>query len=193
MSKRRKKINREKNPFQMVLYIIAVAALLVCIVFIYRQNKQKQAAYTDRVEELAAVETEMKLTEREPRETETEEVTDTKPETESENGLQAELADSSILVLNGTRRPGVAGIWKTRLEEAGYQKVYTASYGQDAGAETVIHTENEALGEALLEQFPEATVEEGTVESGIEPEEGETLPQELDAYLVIGKNDVVSE
>lgn len=201
MSKK-KNYNQERNPLQMVLYTGIVLALLVFLFVLVLQNKNKQAAFEEKAKEMTARETEMVMTERKPREeteSETETVTagstnvtvqmeqtrDTTGETEQSGAMSA-----NILVLNGSERPGVAGIWKTHLEESGYTNVYTATY-TEALEQTLIYTDNAALGEALETEFTNAVVHPGKVQSGIEVNQGELLPEAIDAYIIIGKNNVI--
>lgn len=200
MSKK-KNYNQERNPLQMVLYTGIVLALLLFLFALVFQNKNKQAAFEEKVKEMTVRETEMVMTERKPREeteseTETvmggstnvtaqmEQTRNTTAETE-----QSKVISANILVLNGSERPGVAGIWKTHLEESGYTNVYTATY-TDALEQTLIYTDNTALGEALEIEFTNAMVHPGKVQSGIEVNQGELLPEAIDAYIVIGKNNV---
>lgn len=200
MSKK-KNYNQERNPLQMVLYTGIVLALLVFLFVLVLQNKNKQTAFEEKVKEMTARETEMVMTERKPREeteseTETvatgstnvtaqmEQTRDTTGETEQNGAMSA-----NILVLNGSERPGVAGIWKTHLEESGYTNVYTATY-TEALEQTLIYTDNAALREALETEFTNAVVHPGKVQSGIEVNQGELLPEAIDAYIIIGKNNI---
>ncbi len=202
MSKK-KNYNQEKNPLQMVLYTGIVLALLVFLFVLVFQNKNKQAAFEEKIKEMTARETEMVMTERKPREetkSETEAVTAgstnvtaqteqtmNTPTEREQSGLMS--AEVNILVLNGSERPGVAGIWKIHLEESGYTNVYTATY-TEALEQTLIYTDDAALGEMLKTEFTNAVVHPGKVESGIEMTEGETLPETIDAYIIIGRNNV---
>lgn len=202
MSKK-KNYNQERNPLQMVLYTGIVLALLVFLFVLVLLNKNKQTAFEEKVKEMTAQETEMVMTERKPREeteSETEAVTagstNVTAQTEQTGNTPAETEQSeqmsteaNILVLNGSERPGVAGIWKTHLEGKGYTNVYTATY-TEALEQTLIYTDDAALGESLKTEFTNAVVHPGKVESGIEVNQGEILPEAIDAYIIIGKNNV---
>lgn len=207
MSKK-KNFNQEKNPLQMVLYIAAAAILLACICFLIMQSKKRNTEFLQEIERLDAMETEMVIERREPG---TEEETEQSQPTEaaagnassaasgtqtaesetltSETALSPQIAAASVLILNGTRQPGVAGVWKTRMEESGYTNIYTASYTPEAAAETAIYTDRQDMSAALQVLFPNATLNAGTITSGIEAVEGEPLPETVDAYIVVGKND----
>lgn len=193
---RNRNFNQERNPLQMVIYIAAVIALLAGIVFLIRYSGKQNRAVQEEVQRLKASETEMNLLELSPM-TETESETETAAPEESETegetaALFREVTKRSILVLNGTRMPGVAGIWKANMEKAGYTNVHTATYVPDAPEETVIYTESKELEEALKELFPEAAFRSGKVETGIEETEGDLLPEKVDAYIVVGKKDAAA-
>ena len=190
MSKK-KNYNQEKNPLQMVLYTGIVLALLVFLFVLVFQNKNKQAAFEEKIKEMTARETEMVMTEAVTAGStnvtaQTEQTMNTPTEREQSGLMSAEV---NILVLNGSERPGVAGIWKIHLEESGYTNVYTATY-TEALEQTLIYTDDAALGEMLKTEFTNAVVHPGKVESGIEMTEGETLPETIDAYIIIGRNNV---
>lgn len=184
----------EKNPIYGVIYIAAALLLTACLVFFVFRSRQRKTEYKQEVELAASQETEYVMARRE-KETETEteseapqtEVsTETEPETEADKSV-------SILVLNGTKRPGVAGYWQTQLEEDGYENVVSASYSGEITDETVIYAKRKKDAEALNAYFPDAVVERGKIEEGIEPESGVTLPETCDLYVVIGRNDAQSE
>ncbi len=125
------------------------------------------------------------------------------PESDSEIESEAETAGNinissaeksqTVLVLNGTKKPGVAGNWKDRLEELGYRKVVSASYDGAVEDNTVIYTGTGAMIEGLRQEFQNCTLRPGKVYSGIEPGEGETLPEKVDVYVVVGRNDAVTD
>lgn len=104
-----------------------------------------------------------------------------------------ELEDSTLLVLNGTGKAGVAAYWKQQLEEDGYTDVTPASYNLPVEEKTVIYTENPEKAQALLEQFPNAGFSEGKIQNGIEPAEGYPVPEDCEVYIVIGQQDARSE
>ena len=95
-----------------------------------------------------------------------------------------------VLVLNGTKRPGVAAYWKTKLETAGYENVVPATYNKTVGQETIIYAPDVDAAKPFLELFPNATVQVGTIAEGIELQAGVVLPENCEVYIVIGNNDV---
>lgn len=111
---------------------------------------------------------------------------------ESFNISYAEKAQT-VLVLNGTKKPGIAGNWKEHLEQLGYRRVVSASYTGEVEDNTVIYAEEDAKTEGLQHEFRNSEIREGKIYSGIEPGEGETLPLKVDVYVVVGRNDAVTE
>lgn len=102
----------------------------------------------------------------------------------------ADIASLSVLVLNGTRRPGVAGYWKNILEQAGYTNVVPATYTGTVGSQTVIYTNTISNAELLLQQFPNASIQIGSITTGLEAASPETpLPEHTDIYILIGNSD----
>ena len=236
---RRNGYEEERNPLKMVLYIIAVLAMLGCIGYLIYSSRLGKQEYQENVRRAAAGETELVIEERET-ESETEQTTESEtaqknaaaaqnnttaaqnntntseiasesePESESENESEGESEsetnteavsamsnntgkDMSVLVLNGTGVPGVAGYWKSQLEEAGYSNVTPATYTQTVGEDTVIYAATNREAELFKEQFPDAEIEIGTVDTGLEAAEGIPLPEECDVYIIIGKKDARSE
>lgn len=107
--------------------------------------------------------------------------------------LTASEKAQTILVLNGTRRPGVAGYWSEQLKELGYRNVFSASYNGEIQDNTVLYTSPNVKVTGLQLEFEGSETREGAVEEGIEPVEGETLPERISVYVVIGRDDVVTE
>lgn len=220
---RRNGYGEERNPLKVVLYIIAVLVMLGCIGYLIYSSRLGKQEYQENVRRAAAGETELVIEERETEsETEqtTESETAQKntvavqknttiaqkntnaleSESESETNTEAVPAmsnntgkDMSVLVLNGTGVPGVAGYWKSQLEEAGYSNVTPATYTQTVGENTVIYATTNREAELFKEQFPNAEVEIGAVDTGLEEAEGIPLPEKCDVYIIIGKKDARSE
>lgn len=196
---------REKNPFLMVVYIAAVLILLGYLAFLKYQSGQRQENFREKVKQAAANETEYEIQERfQERETvkETEKTklkkTDgtekqSESETETTSKEETQNADISILVLNGTRRDGVAGYWKKELEEQGYKNVISASYTGTLEEETIIYSQERKTALPFKTQFPNALIRTGSVETGIEWGQGEVRPQKIDIYIVIGNKDAQNE
>lgn len=134
----------------MVIYILLVLALLACLVFLVKKSRERRASYQDQVKQLAALETEFHMEETEQVETESETETETESETESETETETENKEVSVLILNGTRKEGVAGYWKKQLEKDGYTNVSTASYREDPEDRTVIYAEEISMIQPFL-------------------------------------------
>lgn len=112
------------------------------------------------------------------------------PEVKQQADAAVNAVEANILVLNGTKRPGVAGYWKTELEKAGYKNVTPVTYTKAVGLDTIICTDNAELAQPLLALFPGAQIQEGSVQDGIELEAGVTLPEKCDIYIIIGEKDI---
>ncbi|MDO5423997.1 MAG: LytR C-terminal domain-containing protein [Eubacteriales bacterium] len=236
--RRKGKFNQEKNPLQMVLYIVVVVLLFAFLVFLVYRHKGQKQDYEDEVRRAAANETEFSLQSILP---ETESETDAAASADentagadAQNGTNAdkngavsaeserdslmnpsanaetasgqetdteetatedetERKDMSILVLNGTKKEGVAGYWQRQLEEAGYTNVFSASYTGAIGEETVIFSEDREMAEVFKEQFPNGVMQSGIVEDGIETVEGVEIPERCEVYILVGSRDARSE
>lgn len=120
--------------------------------------------------------------------TQSETQTETETET-SANGIDSGL---SILVLNGTRKAGVAGYWTTQLTAKGYTNVTPANYNGRIEAETVIYAKDTKKAEQFLAVFPKASIVQGSISSGIEANADGTIPKADDIYIIVGSNDAIS-
>ncbi len=116
-----------------------------------------------------------------------EEAEEVKEEEETtDTTLSAEASAMKMVVLNGTMITGVAGKWKTKLSEAGYQNITTSNYGGKVEKTTVIYGAAE-LTESLRSLFPNAVfVEEGTPADMQTSSVGQNA---YDCYIVIGADD----
>ncbi len=215
---KRKKGEQENSPFKMVLYTIAVLGLIGCLVFFVYADKRAELAYEEQVRIISEGETEYVMTERKPEtESETETETEAPPATEAqqtetpaaateqqteatsdtsavETNAQGVAIDKAmpIMVLNGTRKEGVAGYWSTQLMALGYTNVSPVNYNGRIEEETVIYAEDTKRAEQLLLTFPNAVIRQGSITSGIEVSAGGTIPQEQEVYIVVGTNDARS-
>lgn len=188
---------KEKNLFYKMIYMAAVIVLLCSIALLLFNARYRDRLYEREVERAAVGETEHSIEEWENTETETQTQpeTDALPETEAGTdsgaaaGTQAANRNRSLLVLNGTLKPGVAGGWKSILEQNGYTNVKTATYTGAAAQQTIIYVRDAADAALLAEQFPNAAFQVGSLQEGIEANEGETLPDQFDVYIVIGTDD----
>lgn len=116
------------------------------------------------------------------------------PETSAPLVLTTEERLLDIVVLNGTRRQGVAGYWRDELEKAGFLNVVSASFSAEPQDATVIYAQNGANAGVLRAKFPNAQFTVGELPAGnIEAGEGESLPAQADVYIVLGRNDAVTQ
>ncbi len=95
--------------------------------------------------------------------------------------------DASIVVLNATDVPGVAGKWKDKLVEAGYTNVQAGDYTKGILDISKIVVVTEGTGTALQEFLPEAKMETlpaNEVQCSVNTEG-------VEAFLIIGTPDVV--
>ena len=129
---------------------------------------------------------------------ETESSAEAEPEQEEEpdgaagqETLSGDVREASVVVLNGSYRNGVASYWEQQLAQAGYQHLYTGSYGGQAEQQTVIYTAFTQAADTLKEIFPSAEIREGM------PPAAYTLsveaPETIDFYVVIGLADAVTQ
>ena len=230
------KLKEEKNPFLMVLYIIAVLALLGCLVFLYRQIQKQQAEYevlvqqaregeeleiqgeswaeedsegeavgeetgdqddeTDNSSEPIKEETEEKAGEEQSEAEPTAEPTELPAEepTEAPTPEPTEIPQpdykASVMVLNGTGKDGLAGKWAGNLVTAGYANITPVTYKGTVEEQTVIYAATEEAGQPFLELFPNGVVRVGSIQEGIELGASQTMPAQVDVYIVLGKNEV---
>ena len=94
--------------------------------------------------------------------------------------------DASIVVLNATDVPGVAGKWKDKLVEAGYTNVQAGDYTKGILDISKIVVVTEGTGTALQEFLPEAKMETlpaNEVQCSVNTEG-------VEAFLIIGTPDV---
>lgn len=106
---------------------------------------------------------------------------------EEQNGPSGLSYDASIVVLNATDVPGVAGKWKDKLVEAGYTNVQAGDYTKGILDISKIVVVTEGTGTALQEFLPEAKMETlpaNEVQCDVNTEG-------VEAFLIIGTPDVV--
>ena len=228
----KKNYYHERNPLKMVLYILAVLALLGCIGYLLLSSGKEKETFQKEIERATAEDSNLEEAEERKtaeaskdeknaasaaneekqasvtpkatvisKETTTPEATispeaTVTPELTVTPSPAAEVQSAEpdknvgVLVLNGTKQPGVAAYWKTKLEAVGYSNIAPATYNKTVGQETVIYASNQELAQPLLELFPNASVEVGTVTEGIELGTGVTMPEKCEVYIVVGYKDV---
>lgn len=199
-----------RSPFKIVIYILAVIALVGGIGYLVKCTREKQAAFQEQIQELGQNETEYvqvktavteveqknnssdaakKQTIATEKSTAAEQTTESQSETESEAST-ASAADLGrhILLLNGSGKDGMASEWKTKLEKAGYTNVSVASFPGRSIDQTRIYVEKEEEADAVKELFTGVEVTTDPFTAEITLEDG-SAPKDVDLYIIIGKND----
>ena len=240
MSKKQK-LNYERNPWKMVIYIIAVVLLAGCLALFLYMRRQQQKTYQEELRQLqsqeteyirparvreteteseaeeeketekpaagkktaeAALETKQKETGKKADETErrpeSEAETESETETESESeagGLSVAERNAHVLLLNASGKAGVAGAWKKELTKDGYKNVSTASYIGSAKEQTQIYLKKSQrkLAEHLQELFENAEVGFDTFAEDFEMSGGADKPEDVDVYVLIGRENILEE
>lgn len=124
-------------------------------------------------------------------------------ESETESGTTGETTvtlDASeylahILLLNASGREGVAGAWRTELEKDGYKNVTIASYTGSAKEQTQIYVKKSRrkLTEHLQELFEGSQMNFDTFTDDFEMPDGASKPEDVDVYVLIGREDIPEE
>ncbi|MDD3795653.1 MAG: LytR C-terminal domain-containing protein [Lachnospiraceae bacterium] len=132
---RKKKYENERNPLRMVLYIILVAVLIGCLVFMAYYNRRRHKEYNEKVAEVAANETEYVVIRKDI--TENSETVGAEDET-AKTGSGKQSSDQSVV--------GVGSLGS----QAGETKSKGTKTETEAASEseTEIGTESEAASEA---------------------------------------------
>ena len=203
------------SPFKIVIYILVVTALVGGIGYLVKCTRARRADFQTQIQELGQNETEYvqvktAVTEEETEvkqtssdsdtakkqtavtepSTATEQTTEGQSETESEADT-ASAADLGrhILLLNGSGKDGMAAVWKTKLEKAGYTHVSVASFPGRSIDQTRIYVEKEEEADAVKDLFTSVEVTTDPFTADITLEDG-SAPKDVDLYIIIGKNDV---
>lgn len=116
----------------------------------------------------------------------TEEVTTEEVTTEEATTEQPDIpsTDKSILVLNSTKVSGLAKAWMNKLTGSGFANVKTGNYTLSHDAQTKIYVAQEGMGNDLVGFFSGATIEVGSLDSGID-----VSTSGVEIFIVIGSND----
>lgn len=102
----------------------------------------------------------------------------------------------SVIVLNGTRKDGVAGYWKDRLQTEGFEQIVAATYKAAIEKETVLYVAEKKQAEYFKRLFPNAKVEVGSLESlkrYITVAADQDALDTYDVWVVVGMNDARAE
>ena len=204
-----------RSPFKIIIYILAVIALVGGIGYLVKCTREKQAAFQEQIQELGQNETEYiqvktAVTEEETegeqknnssdaakkQTTTTEQSTAAEQTTESQSETESEASTASaadlgrhILLLNGSGKDGMAAVWKTKLEKAGYTHVSVASFPGSSIEQTRIYVEKEEeAADSLKSLFTGVEVTTEPFTADITLEDG-SAPKDVDLYIIIGKND----
>lgn len=202
------------SPFKIVIYILVVIALVGGIGYLVKCTRARRADFQTQIQELGQNETEYvqvktAVTEEETEvkqtssdsdtakkqtaatepSTATEQTTEGQSETESEADT-ASAADLGrhILLLNGSGKDGMAAVWKTKLEKAGYTNVSVASFPGRSIDQTRIYVEKEEEADAVKDLFTSVEVTTDPFTADITLEDG-SAPKDVEIYIIVGKND----
>ena len=202
------------SPFKIVIYILVVIALVAGIGYLVKCTRARRADFQTQIQELGQNETEYvqvktAVTEEETEvkqtssdsdtakkqtaatepSTATEQTTEGQSETESEADT-ASAADLGrhILLLNGSGKDGMAAVWKTKLEKAGYTHVSVASFPGRSIDQTRIYVEKEEEADAVKDLFTSVEVTTDPFTADITLEDG-SAPKDVEIYIIVGKND----
>lgn len=115
-----------------------------------------------------------------------EESTTEEPTTEEPTTEEPDIpsTDKKILVLNSTGVAGLAKSWMNKLRGAGFNDIATGNYSLGRETQTKIYVAEEGMGKDLVEYFTDATIEVGSLSSGID-----VSTEGVEIFIVIGSND----
>ncbi|MBR2765593.1 MAG: LytR C-terminal domain-containing protein [Blautia sp.] len=101
-----------------------------------------------------------------------------------------ELLASSIVILNGTSRNGMAALWLDKFTQAGYTSVSAGSYRGAAEPLSVVYTKDPEQAKAIGRVVPGIIIREGDIPGPFVMSGGVDAPSEIDHYVIIGNNNV---
>ena len=115
-----------------------------------------------------------------------EESTTEEPTTEEPTTEEPDIpsTDKKILVLNSTGVAGLAKSWMNKLRGAGFTDVATGNYSLGKETQTKIYVAEQGMGKDLAEYFTDATIEVGSLSSGID-----VSTEGVEIFIVVGSND----
>ncbi|MBQ8983819.1 MAG: LytR C-terminal domain-containing protein [Lachnospiraceae bacterium] len=154
--------------------IVILGMAIVAFVIFFMMQKFGSGKKTNTSEEPTGI-----VTEELPTDASTEENTTTEPVTEEPTTEEPiSSVGHSIEILNSTDVAGVAAGWQERLNNAGFTVSQIGNYEVETLTTSKIIVTQDGMGMDLLEYFPGASVEVGTIDSGVE------------IQIIVGTNDV---
>lgn len=118
-------------------------------------------------------------------------------ETQSETTVTLDVSGylAHVLLLNASGKEGVAGAWRKELEKDGYKNVTIASYTGSTKEQTQIYVQKSRrkLADHLQELFENADVNYDTFSEDFEMPDGARKPEDVDVYVLIGREDIPEE
>ena len=200
------------SPFKIVIYILVVIALVGSIGYLVKCTRARRADFQAQIQELGQNETEYvqvktavteeetevgqessssdageKQTAATEQSAATEQTTESQTESEAATASAADLG-RHILLLNGSGKDGMAAVWKTKMEKAGYTNVSVASFPGRSIDQTRIYVEKEEEADAVKDLFTSVEVTTDPFTADITLEDG-SAPKDVEIYIIVGKND----
>lgn len=170
--------NKKKTVLWNVIYAVVVAALLICLVLIYRFRLQQREEFKQTIEQITVEETAEKAEE-------------AKREEEEREAKAIAPADMSVVLLNTEEEKDSLQAWSDIFADEGYTQVESAVYTGTIGKRTYIYAEDVDSVQSLTQIFPYSSIKENTLDmEDIFYADGEKAPEHVDAYIVIGNDDI---
>lgn len=197
----------------MVLYILAILALMGCLAFLFLQIRKQRDEYTALVQQVQDGETLEILGESWAKE-DPEEASEDSEEEQTQEEASVKISEkptptsppapteiptptaepqpdyqAKVLVLNGTGKEGLAGKWASSVAAAGYGNVKAFNYTGAVDNHTVIYASSEEAGKPFLTLFPNGEVRVGSIQEGIVEGTATPVSQQADIYIVLGTSE----
>ena len=150
--------------FLKTIIVILGMAIVAFVIFFMIQKFGGSKKSNQNSEEPASITTEALPTEAPTEEPVTDEPTTEEPATVE----QISSVGHSIEVLNSTDVAGVAAGWQEKLNNAGFTVSQIGNYEVETLTNSKIIVTQDGMGMDLLEYFPNASIEVGTIDSGAE-------------------------
>lgn len=144
--------------------IVILGMAIVAFVIFFMIQKFGGSKKSNNTEEPSSITTETLPTDATSEEPVTEEPTSEEPATVE----QISSVGHPIEVLNSTEVAGVAAGWQEKLNNAGFTVSQIGNYEVETLTNSKIIVTQDGMGMDLLEYFPNASIEVGTIDSGAE-------------------------